>query len=264
MERLQEIEVDEVLKYLKKNIQECVYLYIDVSVYRLKNPNMTVWINKKEGQLNTVVMKYFDSFQIFSAYDDWDEQGVLDLILEHGVTTVLGKKSMIERLFPKLNDIYTVAYGIVVKEDKYKDFKQFDQIEQAAVSDVREIAELMCTDEEFSSNYTVEILAQQLEDRMKTGMGRNFIIRKEGRIVAHVGVFAETEDVAVESGLIVSKDAGKNLYGLIIHEFIKKQLISEGKEVFAFRIKDSMIRCTKVAHVGTCLEYGKMTKENHG
>lgn len=261
MEKLQALETDSVLEYLKKNVADCLYLYIDISIYGLNNPNMNVWVSRKNGEINTVVMKYFDSFQIYSESEEWDEQGVLDLIYEYGVTTISGKKRMIERLAPILGDIYQAAYGIVVKEDKYRSLKQFEQVEQATIDDVQEIAELMCTDEEFGSNYSVEVLANQLADRIKTRMGRNFVIRQNEKIVAHVGVFAETHDVAVESGLIVSNEVKRSLLGVIIHEYIKMKLISEGKEVFAFRIKDNMIRCADVANIGVCSEYGKLTKE---
>lgn len=262
MTKLEEKDVKEVLEYLEKNIQECVYLYIDIKVYGIRHSNMNVWISRDGEKINTVVMKYFDSFQIFSAYDNWDKEGVLELLMKYKVTTVAGKKSLIKQLAECVQDMYSVAYGVVIEEDKYREFKQFELVEEARDEDALEIAELMCTDEEFANNYEVSILAKQLIDRMQTGMGKSYIIRQEGKIVAHVAVFAQTDKVAVESGLIVDEQMKKNMYGMILHEYIKKVLINEGKRVFAFRIKDSMLRCTTVAKVGVCSEYGKLTREN--
>ena len=167
---------------------------------------MLVWIDKKDEQINTVVMKYFDSFQIYSEFEEWNEEGVLDLILEYGITTISGKKSIIERLASRLEGIYSTAYGVVIKEDRYREFKQFEQVEQATESDVQEIAELMCTDEEFGHNYSVDVLAKQLEDRIRTHMGRNFVIRQDGKIVAHVYRFLSPISAARINAYSVIKD----------------------------------------------------------
>lgn len=263
MIKLKEQDVNEVLEYLEAYIQECVYLYIDIKVYGIGHQNVDVWINREDGKINTVVMKYFDSFQIFSAYDEWDVKGTVELLRKYKVTTVSGKKSMIQQLSEYFKETYSVAYGVVIEEDKYREFKQFELIEEACVKDTSEIAKLMCTDAEFASNYEISNLAEQLADRIQTGLGKSYIVRQEGKIVAHVAVFAQTDTVAVESGLIVDELVKKNMYGMILHEYVKKVLINEGKRVFAFRIKDNMLRCTSVAKVGVCSEYGKMTKESY-
>lgn len=53
-------ELEEVLNCLKQDIPNCLYIYIDLKKYGLENPHITLWISRKDGKLNLVVMKYHD------------------------------------------------------------------------------------------------------------------------------------------------------------------------------------------------------------
>lgn len=259
MRKMTPVDVDSALHVLKKRIDECIYLYIDLKEYGTEDENVSVWMDQyDDGEL--FVMKYYDSFQIFSSTENWDISAVKKLIDEYGVTTICGPRWMIEKLENICADTYYTGYGVVVKESKYREFGQFDMIKKAVPEQAMAIAQLMCTDAEFSNNYDVEILAKQLADRIKSGVGENYVIEENGEIQAHVGVFAQTDSVAVESGLIVSEYGAKKLYGMIIHEYVKKVLIDREKAVYAFRIKRDMLRATSVTNATLCGEYGKMTR----
>lgn len=261
MKKITDSDLELIQNYLHANIEECIYLYIDIRKYGIGHPEVTFWFTEKEGKPDTVLMKYYDSFQIFSANEDWNLEETVELIKKFQVMTICGKRSMIEALSEKLNG-YSVAYGVIVREGAYREFKQFSSITKAVPKDAMKIAELMCSDEEFNENYEVDVLAKQLEDRMREGVGRSYVLWEDEKIVAHIGVFAEDEEIAVDSGLIVDEAYKSKFYGMIIHEYLKKQLILEGKRVYGFRIKDSMKRCTKASGDNVCGEYGKMTWRN--
>lgn len=266
MRRMTGRDESAVLEYLRDHVSECIYLYIDLQKYGTENPDVQFWCTWKGEKPDTVLMKYYDSFQIFSANEAWDVEETVRLLEEYPVTTICGKKSMIEELSARLPE-YTAAYGVVVKEEDYREFPQFASIREAVPEDAVEIARLMCTDEEFGDNYEVETLTRQLADRMREKVGRSYVMWEDGKIVAHTGIFAENEEIAVESGLIVDAAYQSKFYGIIIHEYIKKQLLEEGKKLYGFRIKGRMKRCTKAANSDpVCGFYGKLTrrKESEG
>lgn len=261
MKKLEEKDFDRILNYLREHKTECIYLTIDLEKYGTKSPQVDFWYNETDGEPDTVLMKYYDSFQIFSANPNWNVEEAAEWIAQYEVTTICGKESMIRALSEKLSD-YTPAYGVVVKQDTFREFRQFENIRSALPEDAMEIARLMCLDEEFDENYKLEVLAEQLADRMKEGVGRSYVMREDGRIVAHVSVFAENSDMAVVSGLIVAPEYAGKFYGMIIYEYVKMQLMQEGKTVYGFRIKDSMKRCAKAENGAVCGGYGKLTRRN--
>ena len=95
-----EMEIDDILLFLKANLSNCLYMYIDIKKYGLQNPNMTVWISRdaSDNQVNLVVMKYYNSIQIFSKNDQWDKQWLQDLIFQEHYQMIMGQAAIIEEL----------------------------------------------------------------------------------------------------------------------------------------------------------------------
>lgn len=249
-----------VLEYLKRHLEECIYMAIDLERYGYQYSEVEFWYTEKEDKLYTVLMKYYDSFQIFSSEDEWNDRESIEFMKQYHVRTICGKESIIKKLEKYMKE-YDVQYGIIVREDTYRDFRQFEFIRAATPADAEEIAKLMCMDEDFRMNYSLEGLTQQLADRMNEGMGRSYVIVEDDQIVAHSAIYAECDQIAVESGLIVHEDYKKKLYGMIVHEFIKKVLLSEGKVLYGFRIVENMRRNARALDLNICGCYGKMTRK---
>lgn len=261
MKKIQsEKEYYEVLEYLKKSLEQCIYLTIDLERYGYNDKDVVFWYTKKNEDYDTILMKYYDSIQIFSANPDWNPQETIDMLKKHSVITICGRKDLIEKIEPIMHE-YNAAYGIVVKDDTYREFKQFEKVREATIEDVEEIVRLMYTDKDYSDNYTMEGLEQQLRERIEDDKGRSYVICEDNKIVAHTAVYAECEDIAIEGGLIVDDYYKKKMYGMIIHEYIKKVLIEEGKAVYGFRIMDNMQKYAKLGNMKIVGYYGKMSRK---
>lgn len=260
MKRADGKDLDRVIAFLRENLDDCVYIYIDIVKYGLEHPDVKLWFSECNNSINSVAMKYYDSFQLFSKNAEMDKDIICNVLEEYPVKTISGSENVIREIETRLKTEYDCNYGIVVKETKYKKMPGFDKIEEATVQDCYEIACLMCQDEEFGRNYDVKILSKQLADRIETGMGRSFVIREEGEIVGHVATFAEVDDLVVQSGLMVSDKAKNPFCGLILHEYMKGVSLDKGKSVYAFRIKEEMKRYEKSPGTVICGHYGKLTK----
>ena len=79
------------------------------------------------------------------------------------------------------------------------------EAEEAAEEELMEVARLICTDDGLGGQYTPEGLCAQLLERRREGFGRNYVIRREGRIVCHGGTYAEVPGLAVVSGIITDE-----------------------------------------------------------
>ena len=247
------------LEELKENIAQCLYLTIDLEMYGLNDPKVNFYYDLYQGRLNTLIMKYYDSVQIFSPNDNWNGSIYVDFIRGLDPIAICGKKQMIEQLRPFMQEYYS-EYGIVVADNRYREFPQFKLVRQAIPQDAKKSAELMFSTEEFSQNNSLDMLEKQLFDRMRNGIGRSFVIEEDGMIVAHTAIYAECGNAAVESGLVVHNEYVKKFYGLIIHEYIKKVLTEEKKTLYGLRYNETMQNSARKEDLDVRAECGRLIK----
>ena len=228
-----------VLEYIRPHIGECIYLYIDVMVYGIESPILDLWYDEDEDGINFVIMRYNDSLQIYSDREDWDKKALMDIVEEYDIQAVNAKNSMLDQLEEELSAEYEKRPGWVFKSRDMADLdvEGASDVEVAKPEDAKEIAALMCSTPHWRKLYKEEKLAAQLEDRMRTGMGRSLIVRDGGRIVAHDATWAETEDIVMGSGLVVDENYLDRMYSISMSVAMDRILREEGKEKY-FHVSD--------------------------
>jgi len=250
---------ERILKYLRENLADCLYLYIDIMNYGVASENMKVWIDEDEGGLVLVAMKYYDSFQIYSHLSSCNISSIVELIKQYPVAMISARRDIIEQLEQVCED-YRATYGAVFIMNRYREVQTNVDVLLAKEEDALEIAELICTDAEIGGHYTVANLSEQLAERIRTKTGRSYIIRENGRIVAHSATYAEAEGIAVVSGTIIKPEYRTGNYYMVLSNHMLRQLAKEEKVAYTFSISDKMIRYHNMLHT-KCAEYGKMVKK---
>lgn len=250
---------EKILQYLKPNLADCLYLYIDITNYGIVSEHIQVWFEEEQDGIGWVVMKYHDSFQIYHHKQFPDIDSVRVLLQNYPVTMVSGRKELIEALAAQCKD-YEAAYGEVFLMDKYRKMQGETGILRAAEEDAGEIAGLICSDEEIGGHYTVEDLTMQLTERIATGSGRSYIIRNEGEVAAHSATYAEADGVAVVGGTIIHPKYRNTNYYICLSNYILQELAAEGKTAYTFAVSEKMIRYHQMLH-SKCGEYGKLTRK---
>ncbi len=257
-------DLDNIVSYLKQDIADCVYLYIDITVYGLDNPNMKVWYdNDDNGDVTLVVMKYYDSFQLYTDKEEYDTNAVNELIEKYKVSMVSGNCKMIRKLHPLCEKEYTADYGQVLEFGNVKKMisvKPHTIIRNAKIEEMYEAAKLICTDPDIGGHYTPESLCKQLEDRMRSSMGRSCIIEEDGEILAHVATYAEADGLAVCGGLIAKPEYSAKLYGFAVLNFLMEQLEAEGRRVFFFMMDPKLTKLYLRMGFYECADYAKLTR----
>lgn len=250
---------EKILQYLRENLADCLYLYIDITNYGIASEHMQVWFEEEHDGIGWVVMKYYDSLQIYHHKQFPEVDSVKVLLQNYPVTMVSGRRELIEELAAQCKD-YEAAYGEVFLMDKYRKIQDETGILRAAAEDAEEIAELICSDEEIGGHYTVENLAMQLAERIETKSGRSYIIRDEGEIAAHSATYAEAEGVAVVGGTIIHPKYRNTNYYICLSNYVLQELAAEGKRAYTFATSEKMIRYHQMLH-SKCGEYGKLVKK---
>lgn len=252
-------DIPDIINFLQKNVAECIYMYIDIKKYGLDNPAMKIWMD--EEPLTTVVMQYYESLQIYTTESKIDIEWLNDILQENKITMLSGRNDIIQQIEKEEQENYKSEEGEIYQIDYYREFDMVEPIEHATTDDAEEIAELICSQELFADNYEVKTLARQLRDRMNSSMGRDIIIRNSGKIVAHIATYAEYEDIAVTSGLVVHPDYRKAAgYGFMVESCLVNELLREGKKVYTFILEDKRSALMKSMGATLCGKYGKLTK----
>lgn len=250
---------DRIIEYLSKDIDNCVYLYIDINTCDICSENITVWLNEKETEIDFVVMKYYDSLQIYSRNKEIDVSEIVELVEQYKVSMISGPKQLIE-LLEKRCERYYATYGEVFQFYAVPNEPDLGIGVRATEEDASGIAELLMSDSDFAVNYELENLTRQFADRIRLKQGRSYIIKVDGNVVAHTATFAEASDVAVLSGAVVKKEYRKTDYFSIISSYINWELAKEGKKLYAFVINKKMIKWMNYT-ARNCGQYGKLVKK---
>lgn len=258
MIKVQNENLNRILSYMEDDLPNCLYLYGDIVCYGLDDKNVEVWYEEENGKINVIIMKYFSAAHVYSKDDDYNLENVIKKLLEISVTRISSKKSIIERLYPELQDKYGVEYGAVFKLSSFRPLKSTVEIERADADDAGAIAELLTSNIVYSHSYKKEELEKEIRDRINRKIGRSYIIRDGNRIVGHDGVSIETDKFAIEGLAVVHDDYRRTFYGAFLDSFMINDLGKEGKDLYCMIVEGR--RMDNFARMGNEIAayYGKL------
>ena len=264
MIRATDADKADVLKKLRINIMDNVYLYIDILMYGFNHEFSRVWIQRDQGDVKYIVLKYYDSFQLYAAEDAFDYSEIAALIMEYKPAMISGRADLIRSISSMANEFYGSTYGVVLSQPhtglKYADCFP----EKTKEEDMEEVAHLVCSDQGIGGHYKPLELMEQFIRRQNDKTGRNYIIRRDGGIVAHYATYAEASDIAVMSGMIVAPAYRGHGYARLLHCFLADLLISENKTAVLFCHEQDVLKMYLKLGAVVRGEYGKLTMRKTG
>lgn len=255
-------EIPAILKYLRRHVSDCLYMYIDIAKYGIDPKFLRVWLSGDEADPGTVVMKYHTGLSFYCEGDDPDLEGVAALVESEKPLSITAKKSLLLPLHERIADRYNAEYGYVFEFTDYQPMEPGIPVERAGEEDAMEIARLVTGDESIGSYYEIRDLADQFAERMRTGFGRSYVIREDGKIIAHIASYAEYDGLATTSGLIVDEDHRSGIYGAYLEKYLVEDLKKDGFTVYTFiekRLRKKLLERMGNRCVG---EYGKLTRRS--
>ena len=243
-------------KILLKDTINCFYIYMNLLKYGYANSNVDFFINREKDP-TFVLMRYYNSCQLFGNPNKEDIKKTLDLIIKINPTIITGTKPTVDTFFNYLSDIYDISYGYTFELTSFPTFK-FPCIDIPSDEELYDCAKLIQSDRTIGSYYQVDSLYEQLVNRRAAGFGRNYIIKNDDQIIGHIATYAENEEFASTAGLIV-KEGYRNLpYGTFLESYLVNELLSEGKRVVSFLREERRLKYYKKLSVGTFNINGKL------
>ena len=226
-------DASRILIYLEQDLKNCLYSYIDLKKFGIENPNLTVYFDESDSICCTA-LKYYEGLQLFDADGKMDVEATAELIKGLNSHIVSSTVDVIEKLYPLLKDTYEMEQGYVTEMLSMRLCEISEEVRPAEPSEYDEIARLICSDEGVGGHYEPEELKNQLLTRLGEGMGRNYIIKRDGEIIHHAATYAELDNLAVISGVITREDwRGKGIGTLAVRKLCH-DLLQEGKKPCLF------------------------------
>ena len=225
--------IPQVVEYIGQGKYQCFYLYMDLLEYGAQGPDVGLWISGEDDEIYGVAYRYFDTLHLYSR-DRFPKQEALALIEQLRPKCVTGSQENIDRLLGQTKDKYAYELSHIITASHLMDGKSDLAVQQAGQDDVPEIAALMMKEPIYNTVYTYESLCEQLGNRLNTGFGRLFVMRDEtGRLVASTATSAESEDLAVISGLVTDTTLRGRGLGRAITASTWNLVLQEGKRGLA-------------------------------
>lgn len=251
-----------IINYIGDEYPKCLYLYLDLMKYGCWSDTTHTWIQRQDGDISSVILSYHTALHIYSRNNNFNSSEIHDLVKEVKPTIINAAAKTIKTLEPNLTKLkYITEFGHIGEwAGKASDIESTD-IAEANEKDIPDIAQLLYEDKEIGASYTYEDLLKQMQERLEEGYVRSFVIRKNGKPVAHVGTGAEISDVCTIAYTITSpfyrgQGMAKKLYNHACGTLKK-----EGKRIFSVYYPESARSFHhKVGFIDVC-EYGKLYKE---
>ncbi len=231
---------DVFLNYIGEDYPKCLYLYLDVIKYGCLSDTTRTWIQTKDGVITSVVLSYHTALHVFSRISDFDVTEICELVKEVKPTMVNAMAETIRKIEPELSKLgFRSEFGHIGEWMGSADRIEDDEVSIAKEKDIPEVARLLYEDENIGASYIFEDLLKQMQDRIKEGYVRSYVLHKNNEVAAHVGTGAEIKNVCTIAYSITSpKYRGQGLAGRL-YNYSCSRLKSEGKRIFSVYYPES-------------------------
>ena len=248
-------------EYIGTDYNKCLYLYLDFMKYKTTNDNVTSWLDVENNEIKAIILKYYSGMHIFSKYQNCNYETLLNLILQEKPSIICAEKFLIENLCKLLcSKDYVANYGWVRELEEYYECDN-ESAKLAKSNDYDEISRLILTDSSFNNYYTFEELKNQIVEQNENNYGRNYIIKKNNKIISHAAICAENNKIAVLSHIITDDTYRHQGLATKVCSKLCNDIISEGKKVYLTNYTfESTALYDKIGFKPSC-EIGKLYKK---
>lgn len=247
--------------YISNDYSKCLYLYLNYKKYGFNTEQVSIYLQYVNSEIVSLILKYYNTIHIYSKNKEIDYDELKKFLLEVNPTMICAEKIIIENLEKNLlASEYLVEYGSIRCLSEI-DIEDSVELIEAQEEDFEQITKLLKIDEGLSGSQTPESLKNQLIERYRQKFSRNFVLKDENKIIAHICTGAENSEIAILTNLIVDKDYRNKGIGKKLCETFCSSLIKNGQKIYLINYtKESTKLYEKIGFV-KCCDWGKLYKK---
>ncbi|MBO8172246.1 MAG: GNAT family N-acetyltransferase [Bacillaceae bacterium] len=224
-----------VIKFLVEKAALNTFIIGDIENYGYDQDFQEVWGEVDEqGNVTAVLLRYYHAY-MFYADGDFDPAPFADIIKQDPDFEVLqGPKEIVSRFrdFISIGDVKETYFaelddGRLLPEE----IPDGIRVEKATIDDVDEILALRRQIKEFTIGPNAR---EMMIRKFKTGAGKIYIIRKEGKMIATASTTAENSYTAMIVGVATLPEYRNRGYATACMAQLCRDLLAEGKKSCLF------------------------------
>lgn len=254
--------INEIRNYIGEDYPKCLYLYLDIIKYGCQSDTTRTWIQSRNDEITSVVLAYHTAIHIFSRDNEFDNIELADLLMKINPTIINARLETIKKIEPILKEQgFLSEFGHIgewMENDTNR--TQDKEIDIANENDIPQIADLLYEDEDIGASYVYEDLLRQIKERLEEGFTRSYVIRKDDKVIAHVGTGAETDKVCTIAYTITAQDFRGQGLAKKLYNYACGILRKEGKRVFSVYYPENAHKFHHKVGFSDICEFGKLYK----
>ena len=222
-----EIKIKE---YIRKDVYQNVYLYMDFELYGLSNKNVDTYMLITDNCIKVILLKYYNSIQLFKVneIDNEESEEIVNYVIKNKFDMICGVTELIEKISEKLKSIYRSTDGYIFSNESKINVDKMVSIE-ATENDFDDIVDLICSNDGIGGHYIPSVLKEQFIDRKNSMDCKNIVIKEDNKIVCHAATYANSKILSVIGGVITRDGYTGKGYGKQIVNELSLMIQLEGK-----------------------------------
>lgn len=264
--RCTENDLQEILDFIGNDYHRCLYLYLDLLQYGFGSPHVFVWRqNRDDGSIAAVWLRYHSGMHVYSPNGFADVGEAMSFVSSERPALLCGVPEALAPLkVPMLEDGYEYQEGTVCKYvHPSGDIQRIDFRKAESRGDFMRIGEMLSADPSYGTSYTATELADQFQERARLGLGKSFVIERDGRIIAHGCVAAECERFSLLSGGITDPSWRHANLGSRLLYTIADYLEKTDKEIYSIYYNPIAAALHRKTGFADCGQWGRLSLKSN-
>ncbi len=214
------------LAYLKQEPVYNTFMLADIADFGFDEKFQTVYMDVEEGVCRGVYLCFYQNLLLYSKDGEVNLPFLKQLLTDYVPDVVMGRIKNVKAVQQIISDYRLEARGLYLLCEPDSLAEDPAEIQQASVEDVDDIFAFLQSIPELRSLYASK---QMIEDRISRNCGIHYLIRENGRIIAHANSTAECEETTMIGGVAVEPLArGKKLASQVVSALCR-QILANGK-----------------------------------
>ncbi len=244
LQQLTEADQPALMAYLEEEPAYNLFIIGDIENFGMETDFQDVMVYKQNGQFDSVLLRYHQSYIVYSDKTDFSVEPVLSALDTPNLKVLSGKKDVIDVLKPKLSQFdFRETFLLRLQHGELKDAIDDQPIppgvklRQAVPEDAKAIQDLLETIHEFDdtriNSYDERI--EQIQTALKQQASHYYFFEHQGQVIACAGTAAENSRSAMVVAVATAKAwRGQGLASRLLYEMAEDLLTDRLSELCLF------------------------------
>lgn len=230
------LDRERIMSLVKSAPETNLFLIGDIEFYGFDNDFQTVYIN--EGPIvETVVLRYLSNLVIYSSTNQFDADSIREIIDRHQITYCNAPLINARHLYSCVQDRFTYRPTTMARmtSDQLLD-QDLGRCQKVIADDIPDIVDAIALIDEFSHvrKEPRDKRIQHVLKKHRDGFALAYIIRENGRVVAHAEATAQSSQAAMIVAVFTLPEYRKLGYASQVVSAVCRDLLSRNRRPVLF------------------------------